>query len=91
MPAACPARLQEIQDFHPKITWTGRWPAASAPDRLAAACQAVEDAGLPGKMPDPERTAVSMALGGIDVIQDSLVFTGERVRTGQPLLCLPAS
>jgi 3-oxoacyl-[acyl-carrier-protein] synthase II len=66
----------EIPDFNPTDYLDkkeARRLARSAQIALAAAMTAVEDAGLPEKMPQPERTAVyfGTGIGGLDVFEES--------------------
>jgi 3-oxoacyl-[acyl-carrier-protein] synthase II len=86
----------EIQDFHPEDYMDkkmARRISRCAQIALAAACQAVQDAGLPDILPDPERTGVSMGtgFGGIDVIQDSLEVYREKGFERVNPFALPAS
>ena len=66
----------EIPDFNPTDYLDkkeARRFARSAQIALAAAMIAVEDAGLPATMPEPERSAVyfGTGIGGLDVFEDS--------------------
>ncbi len=66
----------EIPDFNPTDYLNkkeARRFARSAQIALAAAMIAVEDAGLPATMPEPERSAVyfGTGIGGLDVFEDS--------------------
>jgi beta-ketoacyl-acyl-carrier-protein synthase II len=67
----------EIPDFNPTDyidKKEARRLARSAQIALAAAKTAVEDAGLPTTMPEPERAAVyfGTGVGGFDVLEDSI-------------------
>lgn len=67
----------EIPDFQPEIYLhkkEARRTPRSSQIALAAAKQAVSDAGLPETMPDPERAAVvfGTAIGGVDVVEDGI-------------------
>ena len=67
----------EIPDFDPTDyidKKEARRLARSAQIALAAAKTAVEDAGLPATMPEPERAAVyfGTGVGGFDVLEDSI-------------------
>lgn len=67
----------EIPDFNPTDyidKKEARRLARSAQIALAAAKTAVEDAGLPATMPEPERAAVyfGTGVGGFDVLEDSI-------------------
>ena len=66
----------EIPDFNPTDYLDkkeARRFARSSQIALAAAMTAVEDAGLPATMPEPERSAVyfGTGIGGLDVFEDS--------------------
>ena len=66
----------EIPDFNPTDYLDkkeARRLARSSQIALAAAMIAVEDAGLPATMPEPERSAVyfGTGIGGLDVFEDS--------------------
>jgi beta-ketoacyl-acyl-carrier-protein synthase II len=66
----------EIPDFNPTDYLDkkeARRFARSSQIALAAAIKAVEDAGLPATMPEPERSAVyfGTGIGGLDVFEDS--------------------
>src|SRR4030043_1218187 len=68
----------EIPDFDPELYLDrkeARRLPRSAQIALASAIQAVSDAGLPGIMPDKERSAVvyGTALGGIDQIDEGVI------------------
>jgi 3-oxoacyl-[acyl-carrier-protein] synthase II len=68
----------EIPDFSPEMYFDrkeARRLPRSAQIALASAIQAVNDAGLPGTMPDKERSAVvyGTALGGIDQIDEGII------------------
>jgi 3-oxoacyl-[acyl-carrier-protein] synthase II len=68
----------EIPDFDPYLYLDrkeARRLPRSAQIALASAIQAVKDAGLPGTMPDKERSAViyGTALGGIDQIDEGII------------------
>jgi 3-oxoacyl-[acyl-carrier-protein] synthase II len=68
----------EIPDFDPDLYLDrkeARRLPRSAQIALASAIQAVKDAGLPGTMPDKERSAViyGTALGGIDQIDEGII------------------
>ena len=68
----------EIPDFNPELYLDrkeARRLPRSAQIALASAIQAVSDAGLPGIMPDKERSAVvyGTALGGIDHIDEGVI------------------
>ena len=68
----------EIPDFNPELYLDrkeARRLPRSAQSALASAIQAVSDAGLPGIMPDKERSAVvyGTALGGIDQIDEGII------------------
>src|SRR4030042_2038771 len=68
----------EIPDFEPELYLDrkeARRLPRSAQIALASALQAVSDAGLPGIMPDKERSAVvyGTALGGIDQIDEGII------------------
>jgi 3-oxoacyl-[acyl-carrier-protein] synthase II len=68
----------EIPDFDPDMYLDrkeARRLPRSAQIALASAIQAVKDAGLPGTMPDKERSAViyGTALGGIDQIDEGII------------------
>ncbi|TAK13660.1 MAG: beta-ketoacyl-[acyl-carrier-protein] synthase II [Anaerolineae bacterium] len=73
----------EIRDFDPgqymEIKEARRMPRSSQM-ALAAAIQAVRDAGLPDTMPEPERAGVMFgtAMGGVDFIDDGI--TGIRAK-----------
>ncbi len=80
----------EIPDFDPLVYLdrkeTRRLPR-SAQIAVASAMQAVNDAGLPGTMPNKERTAVvyGTALGGIDLLVDSIYqLRAEGMSRGNP-------
>ncbi|MES0359953.1 MAG: beta-ketoacyl-ACP synthase II [Anaerolineales bacterium] len=67
----------EIPDFDPLDYLDkkeARRLARSAQIALAAAMMAVEDAGLPPTMPEPERSAIyfGTGVGGLDVVEDSI-------------------
>ena len=67
----------EIPDFDPDLyidRKESRRIARSAQIALAAATQAVKDAGLPDTMPEPERSGVCFgtAIGGIDRVDEGL-------------------
>ncbi len=67
----------EVQDFDPRAYMErkeARRVARSSQFALAAAVQAVEDAGLPATMPEPERCGVvfGTAIGGLDQITDDI-------------------
>jgi beta-ketoacyl-acyl-carrier-protein synthase II len=69
----------EIPDFNPELYFDrkeARRLPRSAQIALASAIQAVNDAGLPGTMPDKERSAVvyGTALGGIDQIDEGIII-----------------
>jgi beta-ketoacyl-acyl-carrier-protein synthase II len=69
----------EIPDFEPDKYLErkeARRIPRSAQIAVAAAIQAVADAGLPDKMPDPERCGVifGTAMGGVDFIDDALII-----------------
>jgi beta-ketoacyl-acyl-carrier-protein synthase II len=69
----------EIPDFNPAEYLDkkeARRLARSAQIALAAAVQAVEDAGLPPTMPEPERAAVyfGAGIGGLDVFEDNNII-----------------
>jgi 3-oxoacyl-[acyl-carrier-protein] synthase II len=77
-PSSYPCQIAgEIPDFHAE-DYMHRKEARRIPRSgqiaLAAAKQAVSDAGLPGKMVDPERSAVvfGTAIGGLDVVEDGI-------------------
>ncbi|MGW8227127.1 MAG: beta-ketoacyl-ACP synthase II [Anaerolineales bacterium] len=66
----------EIPDFEPTKYLDkkeARRLARSSQIALAAAINAVQDAGLPGTMPEPERAAVyfGTGIGGLDVYEDN--------------------
>jgi len=67
----------EIPDFQPE-NYLQRKEARRTPRSgqiaIAAAKQAVADAGLPEKMPDPERAAIvfGTSIGGLDVVDDGI-------------------
>jgi 3-oxoacyl-[acyl-carrier-protein] synthase II len=68
----------EIPDFDPDLYLDrkeARRLPRSAQIALVSAIQAVKDAGLPGTMPDKERSAVvfGTALGGIDQIDEGII------------------
>lgn len=73
----------EIRDFDPglymEVKEARRMPRSSQM-ALAAAIQAVRDAGLPDTMPEPERAGVMFgtAMGGVDFIDDGI--TGIRAK-----------
>ncbi len=80
----------EIPDFDP-LTYLDRKEARrlprSAQIAVASAMQAVNDAGLPGTMPNKERTAVvyGTALGGIDLMVDAIFqLRSEGMARGNP-------
>jgi beta-ketoacyl-acyl-carrier-protein synthase II len=80
----------EIPDFDP-LLYIDRKEARrlprSAQIAVASAIQAVKDAGLPGTMPNKERTAVvyGTALGGIDVMVDGIYqLRSEGLSRGNP-------
>src|SRR5512137_1276408 len=80
----------EIPDFNPE-DYLDRKEARrlprSAQIALASAIQAVNDAGLPGTMPNKERTAVvyGTALGGIDLMVDGIFqLRAEGLTRGNP-------
>jgi len=76
-PSGLPCQIAgEIPDFNPTDYLDkkeARRFARSAQIALAAAMIAVEDAGLPATMPEPERSAVyfGTGIGGLDVFEDS--------------------
>lgn len=80
----------EIPDFDP-MQYLDRKEARrlprSAQVAVASAIQAVNDAGLPGTMPNKERTAVvyGTALGGIDMMVDGIFqLRAEGLSRGNP-------
>ena len=86
----------EIPDFHPEDYMdrkVARRISRCAQIALAAAQEAVRDAGLPDSMPDPERAGVAMGtgFGGIDVIQDNLEVYREKGFERVNPFALPAS
>jgi beta-ketoacyl-acyl-carrier-protein synthase II len=76
-PTGLPCQIAgEIPDFDPGDRLDkkeARRMARSSQIALAAAIEAVADAGLPGTMRDPERAAISFgtAIGGLDVFDDA--------------------
>lgn len=76
-PSDLPCQIAgEIPDFDPTDyieKKEARRIARSAQIALAAAISAVEDSGLPGTMPNPERAAVyfGTGIGGLDVFEES--------------------
>ncbi len=80
----------EIPDFDPSLYLDrkeSRRLPRSAQIAVASAIQAVNDAGLPGTMPDKERTAVvyGTALGGIDMMVDGILqLRSEGLSRGNP-------
>jgi beta-ketoacyl-acyl-carrier-protein synthase II len=76
-PSGLPCQIAgEIPDFNPTNYLDkkeARRLARSAQIALAAAMTAVEDAGLPATMPNPERSAVyfGTGIGGLDVFEES--------------------
>jgi 3-oxoacyl-[acyl-carrier-protein] synthase II len=67
----------EITDFDPEIYMErkeARRIPRSSQIALASAMQAIADAGLPSKMPDPERSGVvfGTAIGGLDVFDEGI-------------------
>jgi beta-ketoacyl-acyl-carrier-protein synthase II len=67
----------EIPDFNPQLFLDkkeARRMPRSSQIALAAAIQAVRDAGLPESMPDPERAGVVLGtvMGGLDLIDDNI-------------------
>lgn len=76
-PSELPCQIAgEIPDFNPTDYLDkkeARRLARSSQIALAAAVQAVEDAGLPPTMPEPERAAVyfGTGIGGLDVFEDN--------------------
>jgi 3-oxoacyl-[acyl-carrier-protein] synthase II len=62
----------QVEDYLPRKE--ARRIPRSGQIALAAAKQAVSDAGLPEKMADPERSAVvfGTAIGGLDVVEDGI-------------------
>jgi 3-oxoacyl-[acyl-carrier-protein] synthase II len=89
--SALPCQIAgEIPDFDP-LAYLDRKEARrlprSAQIAVASAIQAVNDAGLPGTMPDKERTAVvyGTALGGIDLMVDGIYqLRSEGMARGNP-------
>ncbi|MFU8771005.1 MAG: beta-ketoacyl-ACP synthase II [Anaerolineales bacterium] len=77
-PSGFPCQIAgEIPDFKPEDYLSNkeiRRTPRSGQIALAAAKQAVLDAGLPDKMPDPERSAVvfGIGIGGLDVVEDGI-------------------
>ncbi len=76
-PSGLPCQIAgEIPDFNPRDYLDkkdARRLARSAQIALAAASTAVEDAGLPATMPEPERAAVyfGTGIGGLDVFEEN--------------------
>ena len=73
----------EVPDFNPEdyiVRKEARRLARSSQMALAAAQEAVQDAGLPGTMPDPERAGIvyGTAIGGIDRIADEIEVMNTR-------------
>ncbi|MBI3159639.1 MAG: beta-ketoacyl-ACP synthase II [Chloroflexi bacterium] len=73
-----PCRIAgEVRDFNPsaymEVKEARRMPRSSQM-ALAAALQAVRDAGLPDTMPEPERAGVifGTAMGGVDFVDDGI-------------------
>jgi beta-ketoacyl-acyl-carrier-protein synthase II len=86
----------EIPDFHPEDHMDrklARRISRCAQIALAAAQEAVRDAGLPACLPDPERAGIAMGtgFGGIDIIQDSLYLYWEKGFERVNPFALPAS
>jgi beta-ketoacyl-acyl-carrier-protein synthase II len=85
----------EIPDFDPDIYLDrkeARRTPRSAQIALASAIQAVADAGLPEKMPDPERSSVvfGTAIGGLDKAEEGiLILRNQGVNKINPFV-LPA-
>jgi 3-oxoacyl-[acyl-carrier-protein] synthase II len=77
-PSNLPCQIAgEIPDFQPENYLhkkEARRTPRSGQIALAAAKQAVSDAGLPEKMSDPERSAIVIgtAIGGVDVVEDGI-------------------
>lgn len=82
----------EVSDFNPKDYMPlkeARRLARSAQMGLAAAVQAVEDAGYNGSMPEPERAGVTFgtAIGGLERIVDGIkVFHEKGVERVNPFV-----
>ncbi|OGN96642.1 MAG: beta-ketoacyl-[acyl-carrier-protein] synthase II [Chloroflexi bacterium RBG_13_50_21] len=78
-PTGFPCQIAgEIPDFNPELYLDrkeSRRLPRSAQIALVSAIQAVNDAGLPGTMPDKERSGVvyGTALGGIDQIDEGII------------------
>ncbi len=86
----------EIPDFEPDKYLErkeARRIPRSAQIAVASAIQAVADAGLPEKMPDPERCGVvyGTAMGGIDFIDDALLVLRSQGHSRVNPFALPMS
>ena len=86
----------EIPDFHPEDYMDkkeARRIARSSQIALAAAIDAVKDAGLEGTMPEPERAGVffGTAIGGLDVMDEAIkTFQAKGLQRVSPF-ALPSS
>jgi beta-ketoacyl-acyl-carrier-protein synthase II len=96
-PADLPCQIAgEIPDFDPAEFMDkkdARRMARSSQIALAAAIEAVADAGLPESMPDPERVAISFGtgIGGLDVYDDASQVYREKGYERVSPFALPAS
>jgi 3-oxoacyl-[acyl-carrier-protein] synthase II len=86
----------EIPDFEPDKYLErkeARRIPRSAQIAVASAIQAVADAGLPEKMPDPERCGVifGTAMGGVDFIDDALLILRSQGHSRVNPFALPMS
>jgi beta-ketoacyl-acyl-carrier-protein synthase II len=86
----------EIPDFEPEKYLErkeARRIPRSAQIAVASAIQAVVDAGLPEKMPDPERCGVifGTAMGGVDFIDDALLVLRSQGHSRVNPFALPMS
>jgi len=96
-PADLPCQIAgEIPDFDPAVFMDkkdARRMARSSQIALAAAIEAVADAGLPESMPEPERVAISFGtgIGGLDVYDDASQVYREKGFERVSPFALPAS
>jgi beta-ketoacyl-acyl-carrier-protein synthase II len=86
----------EVPDFDPEIYMDRkevRRTARSAQMGLAAATQAMQDAGFNGAVPEPERAAVlfGTAMGGVDRTDEGINFLRTRGASRANPFMLPAS
>lgn len=83
-PTGIPCKIAgEVDEFNPHLYMNkkeARRLPRSAQFALAAASQAVKDAGLPDTMPDPERSGVvfGTGLGGLDQLVEGIEIWKER-------------